>query len=221
MKQRKARPVTPQTAIEIAEETRRQIRARTEAIRRAKCEAYGQPYEPPQERKLQVVVPEADIILQPEEVENPFWNRPQDGETTNPRKITAIRNIKESPIALMAAKKQLDSYHLEAASKFRSAYEALVGSGAGSFDYSREPVDGGGARDPITERQLVAGHTLKEARQLLGVRAYAVVSKVAGEGVYIKDMASTHKERVTIGEYLRHALSDLAELWGYKTRKRA
>ncbi|MDV4155250.1 hypothetical protein [Rhizobium brockwellii] len=52
----------------------------------------------------------------------------------------------------LAAKKQINEAQLAAAKRFRALYEAMGGAGAGSFDYSREPVDGGGMREALTEQ---------------------------------------------------------------------
>lgn len=152
------------------------------------------------------------------EIENPLYSRQHDGANANPRKITALMNLRESPVAMMTAKGHLEQHHLKAAQEFRRLFEALGGSGTGAFDYSREPVDGGGAREPITERQIDAGRRLAQCERHLGKRPYAIVSKVAGEGVFIAAIGKTHRERTTLADYLRHALDDLAELWGMKTR---
>lgn len=154
------------------------------------------------------------------EVDNPHYSRSHEGASGNPRKTTAALNLRESPIAMMAAKGHLEQHQVEAAIKFRRLWEALGGSGAGSFDYSREPVDGGGPREPITERQIVAGQSLKACQIHIGMRAFKIVEKVAGEGVSIAQLGSTHRERTTLADYLRNSLEDLAELWGMKTRVR-
>lgn len=162
--------------------------------------------------------PHQELHLQ--EIDNPLYNRAHDGDNTNPRKITAMLNLRESPIAMMAKKGHLKEHHVKAAIEFRRLFEALGGAGAGSFDYSREPVDGGGAREPITDRQVYAGQRLAQCERYLGKRPYAIVSKVAGEGVSVAALGTSHRERTTIADYLRHALDDLAELWGMKTRTR-
>jgi hypothetical protein len=154
------------------------------------------------------------------EVDNPHYSRSHEGASGNPRMITAALNLRESPIAMMAAKGHLEVHQVEAAVKFRRLWESLGGSGAGSFDYSREPVDGGGAREPITDRQIDAGFKLEECRKHIGTRAFGIVEKVAGEGLSIAQLGSTHREKTTLADYLRNALDDLSELWGMKTKVR-
>lgn len=152
------------------------------------------------------------------EVDNPHFSKVHAGASGNPTSIHAALNLRESPIAMMAAKGHLERHQVEAAIKFRRLWESLGGCGAGSFDYTREPVDGGGAREPITDRQIDAGFKLEEARKHIGTRAFGIVEKVAGEGVAVSHMGSTHRERTTLADYLRNALDDLSDLWGMKTK---
>ena len=151
------------------------------------------------------------------EIENPNWNRAYDGDKTNPRKVMAIRNTKESAIGIMASRGLLSPDQVRAADKFRSLFETVGGSGAGSFDYSREPVDGGGGRDPISERQMVAGLELKRCEGHVGKPIYRILVKVAGEGRALSEIAANHRERLTFGSYVKDGLQELSEFWGFKT----
>lgn len=159
--------------------------------------------------KSQIAIVEAD---------NPLYAPIHAGAAGNPRKISVAINLRESPVAMMAAKGHIDQSQLAAANHFRKLWEALGGSGAGAMDYTREPVDGGGAREPITDRQIDAGLKLKQAQMHVGVRAFGVVEKVCGEGVSVSDLGASHRERTTYADYLKHALTDLSELWGYASR---
>ncbi|MBX5190142.1 hypothetical protein HJB86_14625 [Rhizobium sp. NZLR3b] len=153
------------------------------------------------------------------EIDNPHYSKAHAGASGNPKTVTAAMNLRESPVAMMAAKGHLEPHQVEAAIMFRRLWEALGGSGAGSFDYSREPVDGGGAREPISDRQIDAGFRLKECRELLGPRHYDVVSRVAGDGCTIAELGLSKRARHTLADYLRDALDDLAVHWGYQKRK--
>lgn len=156
-------------------------------------------------------------ILHVVTIDDPNYAPAHEGAKANPRKSTAVMNLRESPIAMMAARGHLAEHQVRAAVHFRRLWETLGGAGAGSFDYSREPVDGGGHREPITDSQIDAGLRLKQCQQHIGQRAFAVVEKVAGEGVSVSDLGTNHRERTTLADYLKHALEDLAELWGYKS----
>lgn len=153
------------------------------------------------------------------EIENPHFSRTHEGSPGNPKTITAAMNLRESPIAMMAAKGNLLPHQVEAAIKFRRLWETLGGAGAGSFDYAKEPVDGGGARDPITESQINAGIELKACSLVIGQRAFNIVEKVAGQGFTISQLGASHRERTTLADYLRNALEDLSEHWGYRNKR--
>jgi len=153
------------------------------------------------------------------EIDNPHYSKVHAGASGNPKTVTAALNLRESPVAMMAAKGHLEAHQVEAAIMFRRLWEALGGSGAGSFDYSREPVDGGGAREPISDRQIDAGIQLKNCRDLLGRRHYDVVSAVAGEGRTIAEIGTSKRARHTLADYLKDALEDLAVHWGFQKRK--
>lgn len=153
------------------------------------------------------------------EIDNPHYSKAHAGATGNPKTTTAAMNLRESPIAMMFAKGHLEIHQLQAADEFRRAWEALGGSGAGSFDYSREPVDGGGAREPITDRQVNAGFFLKACQKALGPRHYDVLCKVVGQGCTIAELGASKRERYTLADYLRHALDDLAVHLGFKKSK--
>jgi len=153
------------------------------------------------------------------EIPNPHYSKAHAGSVGNPETIWAAMNLRESPIAMMAAKGHLEKHQVEAAVKFRRLWEALGGAGAGSFDYAKEPVDGGGARESITDRQVDAGFQLDEARKHIGLRSFGIVEKVAGEGVPIARLGSNHREKTTLADYLKNALDDLAELWELKTKE--
>jgi len=151
-------------------------------------------------------------------VDNPYYSRSHDGEGANPIKIKAQVNVRESAIATLSSRKLINEAQVMAADRFRGFYEAMGGAGAGSFDYSREPVDGGGAREALSERQLRAALELKLAKQILGNRAYDIMSKVAGQGYAIQELASTQRERTTLTDYLKDGLDELARCWGFENK---
>lgn len=155
------------------------------------------------------------------EIDNPHFSRTHTGSPGNPKTIPAAMNVRESAITLMYSKRLIEAHHVEAANKFRRYWEMLGGAGAGSFDYSREPVDGGGVREPITERQINAGLSLKLCQSVIGRKAYQIVERVCGEGCTIAEISPSHREKTTNMDYLRDALDALSEHWGCQTKRRA
>ncbi|MBY3369355.1 hypothetical protein [Rhizobium laguerreae] len=173
-----------------------------------------------EKRKKQTSGPEWQPKIKVEKVtvDNPFYSKAHQGIEANPLKIQAQMNIRESAIVTLAARKQINEAQLAAATRFRALYEAMGGAGAGSFDYSREPVDGGGSREPLTEQQIRAGQELKRCREILGIKAYDIMSKVAGQGYAIGELAKSHRERTTLADYLKDGLDEMARNWGYENR---
>lgn len=158
------------------------------------------------------------IKLHPVKVPNPYFSRDHAADATNPRTIPAVINVRESAIVTMATRGVLDAAQVAAADRFRRLWETLGGKGAGAVDPGREPVDGGAARDPITERQVNAGKELARCRTLLGARLYRLVSAVAGEGRALQEIAGPNKRvRLVAADMLRMGLDDLAEMWKLAT----
>ena len=158
------------------------------------------------------------------EIDNPLHNPAHDGEIWNPKKITGLRNMKESALVTLEQRGALDEAQAAAGNRFRSIWEALGGSGAGSFDYSREPVDGGGARSALSDRQIQAGIDLAACRQALGI-GYDIMVKVAGEGKAVTELTESKNLQRAYIEMLKQGLTALAVYFGYenhgKIRKRA
>lgn len=159
------------------------------------------------------------------EVDNPLYSRDHDGDRTNPRRIVAVVNMRESAIVLLQAKGVLDDAQFKAAEHFRRQWERLGGSGAGAMDYSRTVVDGGKSKDPISAVQMEAGRVLKQAEAQLvrahGVYAYKLVGYICGEGYSIHDMTETRRQRDTMTDMLRMYLDVLADMWGFSTKTKA
>lgn len=164
------------------------------------------------------IMPSGHVAIQ---IDNPLYNAAHSGEAWNPKIITAAFNIHESSISRMAHKKLLTADQVAAASRFRMLWEQLGGSGAGSMDYTKEPVDGGGAREPISDRQIDAGRQLKKCRELLGIIDYDIMSKIAGQGLDIRDIAKSQRDQKTVADRLKGGLDVLAEHFGYKTALRS
>lgn len=149
------------------------------------------------------------------EIDNPLYNRSHDGERWNPKKVYAVKNMKESALVVLEQRKLIDEAQVKAGERFRRIWEALGGAGAGSFDYSREPVDGGGPRSALSDRQIQAGIDLADCRRVLGI-GYDIMVKVAGEGRAISDLAQSKNLQRAYIEMLKQGLTALAVHFGYE-----
>lgn len=150
-------------------------------------------------------------------VDNPDFSRDHKEEyAANFMKVKATLNANESAISVLAVRKLLHPAQVQAADRFRRLWEKAGGAGAGAMDYTREPVDGGGARDAVSLSSLSAVLELDKCRELLGVRGYRLVASVAGEGRSIEEVAGPRqRDKYSLTDALRGFLEDLAVMWGY------
>ncbi|MER9222995.1 hypothetical protein NKI48_29700 [Mesorhizobium sp. M0644] len=152
-------------------------------------------------------------------VPNPFYSRAHPADGSNPRTIPAIVNVRESAVTTLAARGQLDAAQVAAADRFRALWEALAGRGLSSIDPARVVVDGGKMPDGMSQRQFNAGRELRKCRVLLGARGYQLVALVCGQGMALREIATSKRERLTAADMLRWCLDDLAVLWGLARRR--
>lgn len=154
------------------------------------------------------------LELAPAQVDNPMWSRAHDGDKTNPRKISAVINIRESPAAYLFARGSIDEAQLKAADQFRRLFEAMGGSGARAIDWRKEAVDGGKFPDPIGTHAIDAGKKLAKAYEAVthvhGIFAWSLLGRVCGEGVHI---TGTRREVATGIDNLKAYLDVLTEHW--------
>jgi hypothetical protein len=166
----------------------------------------------------------AHLELRPAMVDNPLWSRAYDGDKTNPRKITAIRNVKESPAAWLYAKGSIDESQLAAADQFRKLFETMGGTGARAIDWRREAVDGGRFPDPIGSQAIDAGKRLAHAYEVLtdahGLYAWKLVGYICGEGKHVSDLTETRRQMQTMIDNLRMYLDCLAAHWNFASKRR-
>lgn len=227
----------PETALQIAEREAKAIRAKAKTLREQRLENLGledlsrQAMEAAQAkidaetgvkvvRKARTVTPanhpHMELVIA--EIENPLYSRQHDGANANPRKITALVNVRESSIEYLYSRNMIDMAQKMAGGKFRMYWESAGGKGASAIDYGREHVDGGSAIDPIPDMRADAGHQLKECQRILGVRGFSIMEMVAGQGVMIADLAKARNERDAYMFMLKDGLDLLATLWGYKVQ---
>lgn len=168
-------------------------------------------------RKRQKPVTLGNVIML--EVDNPLYSRAHDGDKTNPRTITACYNSRESYAGFLYARKAITQAEHMAATRIRQAYEGIGGAGAKAMDYTKEPVDGGGHGEPISQRQLMFGRVLKDASLFLGPQGYDLVIKLAGQGLWPKDLSQDKGRREYWGKRFTECLETLAVHWGYQRQR--
>lgn len=168
--------------------------------------------------------PRPHLEMRPAVIDNPYFSADHPEGRSNPKRITGLRNVKESPAAYLYSKGALDDAQLAAADQFRKLFEALGGSGARAMDWRREFVDGGRFPDPIGAHQIDAGKKMAIAYETLtkahGLYSWRLVGYVCGEGKHITELTETRRQRDTMTDLLRMYLDCLGEHWGKATKRR-
>ncbi len=149
-------------------------------------------------------------------VDNPMYSRDHAESASNPKKIEAAFNMRESYVGFLWQRKHIDDAQKMAADRLRQAYEKMGGSGARAMDYSKLRVDGGGAPHDLHDGHLRAANYIRQSFNTLGPDAHILVMRFCAEGAWPSDTRQSKKEPGPLPELSRH-LTTLAELWGWKT----
>lgn len=152
--------------------------------------------------------------------ENPFFQKAYAESHTNPKEIKAFVNENESAVETLFSRGSIDLAHKMAADKFRHLWETCGGKGASAIDYSREYVDGGGAIEPISDRQLDAAQKLKECKNWLGDDGYHLVTKIAGQGYSLTQIYKDKTQRIYASEHFKKCVDLLAVRWKYANKRK-
>ena len=104
------------------------------------------------------------------EVDDPFGLEPGD-------KIVTLRSIRNDPLGRLHTHRQIDEAQYQGGRAFQSDWEKAE-RGPQAVDPTREYVDGGQRREPITEGQRKAVLRLNRAERELGADGSALVHDV-------------------------------------------
>ena len=151
------------------------------------------------------------------EVDNPLGLEP--GE-----KIVALRSIRNDPLGRQHAHRQIDEAQYQGGRAFQDDWEKAE-RGPQAVDPTREYVDGGQAREPITERQRKAVLRLNRAERELGAVGAALVHEVLILGMTMEQIG---QRRGLLGQRwidyfarrFRECLDRLALIYGFATERR-
>lgn len=159
-------------------------------------------------------------------VGNPYFDPAHPDSRANPSEIRVDVNTRESSIATMHARRQIDDKQKIAADRFRALYEAAGYVGAQALDYSLEVVDGGPApSDGLYQRRVDAVGELSVISAKLGEKGYKIVIHICGQGCTIAEATAivlrkqpSKADREHYGRIFREHLDLLCEYWGYSKR---
>ena len=163
-----------------------------------------------------------EIELVPREVADPHFD-PAYSPSREPDTVTVMVNVRESSIAQMQARGQIDDAQKVAADRLRGVFERAGFGGIASLDITRERVDGGRSRDGITDTRLDAARQLSSLARELGKIGYPVCVLICGDRLSVREMAhrmlgrpAKKRELDYYGRLRRDHLDSLCFHWGYK-----
>ena len=151
------------------------------------------------------------------EVDNPLGLEP--GE-----KIVALRSIRNDPLGRQHAHRQIDEAQYQAGRAFQNDWEQAE-RGPRAVDPTREYVDGGQTREPITEGQRKAVLRLNRVERELGADGSALVHDVLVHGLTMDQVGQrrgllTQRWRDYFARRFCECLDRLALIYGFATEKR-
>ncbi|WGR93143.1 hypothetical protein MTX26_25095 [Bradyrhizobium sp. ISRA443] len=175
------------------------------------------PYDPASghDRRSQDLPYNADVATV--EVDDPFAL--QHGE-----KIVALRSIRNDPLGRLHAHRQIDDSQYRGGRAFQGDWEKAE-RGPRAVDTTREYVDGGQRREPITEGQRQAVLRLQRAEHELGADGSMLVHEVLILGMTMEQVGQrrglrTQRWQDYFARRLKECLDRLALIYGFATSHR-
>lgn len=90
-------------------------------------------------------------------------------------KIAVVRSIRDDVLAAMFSRGEIDQAQFDAGRMYEKFAEQAEIGNVQAVDPGKEAVDGGGAYEGITDRQIDAVRRLSEVARVLGVRGESLV----------------------------------------------
>ena len=172
------------------------------------------PYDPARmhDRRSQDLPLNAEVAAV--EVDDPLALEP--GE-----RIVALRSIRYDPLGRMHSHRHIDEAQYQGGRAFQNDWEKAE-RGPRAVDPTREYVDGGQAREPITEGQRKAVLRLNRAQRELGADGSALVHEVLILGMTMEQIGQrrglrTQRWNDYFARRFRECLDRLALMYGFAT----
>ncbi|MBR0694790.1 hypothetical protein [Bradyrhizobium lablabi] len=134
-------------------------------------------------------------------------------------KIVALRSIRNDPLGRLHAHRQIDDAQHRGGRAFQSDWEKAE-RGPRAVDTTREYVDGGQRREPITDSQRQAILRLNRVEHELGADGTTLVHEVLILGMTMEQIGErrglrTQRWRDYFARRLRECLDRLAVMYGF------
>ncbi len=152
------------------------------------------------------------------EVDDPLGLDPGD-------KIVTLRSIRNDPLARLHSHRQIDEAQYRGGRAFQADWEKAE-RGPQAVDPTREYVDGGRTREPITEGQRKAALRLTRVERELGADGSALVHEVLILGLTMEQIGLRRGWRGQrsidyFARRFRECLDRLALIYGFATETRS
>jgi len=146
------------------------------------------------------------------EIDDPLALEPGD-------RIVALRSIRNDPLARLHSHRQIDEAQYRGGRAFQDDWEKAE-RGPRALDPSREYVDGGQFREPVTERQRKAVLRLNRAERELGADGAALVHEILILGMTMEQVGLRRGLRSQrwidyFSRRFRECLDRLALMYGF------
>ena len=184
-------------------------------MRRAKRNKQNKPARIHDRRSLDLP---RNAVVAAVEVDDPLALEP--GE-----KIVTLRSIRNDPLGRQHSHRQIDEAQYQGGRAFQADWEKAE-RGPQAVDPTREYVDGGRAREPITEGQRKAVLRLNRAERELGADGSALVHEVLILGMTMEQVGHRRGLRGQrwidyFARRFRECLDRLSLIYGFATEKRS
>ena len=174
----------------------------------------NKPHDPAQahDRRSRDLLRNAEVAVV--EVDNPLALEP--GE-----KIVALRSIRDDPLGRLHSRRQIDEAQYQGGRSFQNDWERAE-RGPRAVDPTREYVDGGQMREPITEGQRKAVLRLNRAERELGADGSALVHDVLVHGLSMEQVGQrrglcSQRWNDYFARRFQECLDRLALIYGFAT----
>jgi hypothetical protein len=139
-------------------------------------------------------------------------------------KIVTLRSIRNDPLGRMHSHRQIDEAQYRGGRAFQDDWEKAE-RGPQAVDPTREYVDGGRTREPITERQRKAVLRLNRTQRELGADGSALVHDVLILGMTMEQIGQRRELRGQrwidyFARRLRECLDRLAMIYGFASGRK-
>ncbi|MFL6819777.1 MAG: hypothetical protein ACJ8EF_17755 [Bradyrhizobium sp.] len=139
-------------------------------------------------------------------------------------RIVTLRSLRNDPLARLHSHRQIDEAQYQGGRALQDDWEKAE-RGPQAIDPSREYVDGGRPREPITESQRKAVLRLNRVQRELGADGSVLVQEVLVLGLTMEQVGERRAlrgQRWTdyFGRRFRECLDRLALVYGFSTEKR-